>query len=331
MINQGLQKYEVVLGGQYFLRELLATVTLEDSLSEIAYRANVDMVFTEDFPGISTGQSMRVSGVPFGGSAMEYLLHPGVVWECDSKKKGQKRLQATVYDLSIYLAKSEDEYLLPAGQTASDRLKIYAADWEIPLGTVEGTGVPLDRALQRQKPIWSIIMDDLKETVAKGGEMYRPRMTPDGLSLIKIGSNETVWVLEENQDLEEISQKRTLEGAVTRVKVIGHAKENQRSPVLAIVEGETAKYGTLQKVITYDKSSTSLSARTTGELHLSGEQETFTVQGIDINTVRAGDKIMLNELELIVASIRHNLGSPGSMTAELASADQVRRQFYGPV
>lgn len=331
MINPGLKKYEVVLANQYYLRELLESITLDESLDEIAYRADIKLVVTPDLPGVEPGQVIRVSGVPFGGASMTYLLYPAVVWRCDSSTRGQKHLTVTAYDLMIYLSKSEDEYLLPAGQTASDRLRIYAADWEIPLGQIEDTGVPLERALRRAKPIWSMIMDDLKETVAKGGEMFRPRMTPDGLSLVKVGSNDTVWVLEADQNMEELSQRRTLEGAVTRVKVIGNAKENQRSPVLAIVDGETARYGTLQKVITYDKSSTTLSARTTGKLQLAGMQETFTVQGIDINTMRAGDKAVLNNMELIVTTIRHELGSPGHMVAELADIDQVRRRFYGPV
>jgi len=331
MTNPGLQQYEVVMDNKYYLRELLESVSLDESLDEIAYRAEIKLVATPDFPGIEPGQVIRVSGRPFGGSGMVPLLHPGVVWDCSSTKRGQKHLPVTAYDPLIYLAKSEDEYLLPAGQTASDRLRIYAADWEIPLGQIEDTGVPLERALRRAKPIWSIIMDDLKETAAKGGEMYRPRMTPDGLSLIKIGSNETVWVLEEEQNLEEIGQRRTLEGVVTRVKVIGNAKEDERSPVLAIVDGDTARYGTLQKVITYDKSSTALSARTTGEMHLAGMQETFTIQGIDINTMRAGDKTVLNGMELIVTSIKHTLGSPGHMAAELADINHVRGRYFGPV
>lgn len=331
MINPGLRKYEVVLDDKYYLRELTESITLEDSLGEIAYSAIVNLAITSDFPGIEPGQIARVSGVPFAGGAMVYLLHPGIVWECDKKKKGQKSLPATIYDLSIFLAKSEEEYLLPAGQTASERLKAFAIEWEIPLGQIEDTGIPLERALRRPESIWSLIMKDLKETAAKGGDLYRPRMTPDGLSLIKIGSNETVWVLEEDQNLEDISHKQSLEGAVTRVKVRGNAKENQLAPVLAVVDGEREKYGTLQKVITYDKDSNTGSARATGELYLAGIQETITVQGLDINTIRAGDKIILGESEYIVASIQHILGSPGRMTAELATTDQVRRRFYGPV
>ncbi|ACV64914.1 conserved hypothetical protein [Desulfofarcimen acetoxidans DSM 771] len=328
MINPGLNKYEFVLDNKYFLRELLENVTMEDSLDEIAYRATVKMIITSDFPGIAPGQEARVSGVPFGGSSMIYLLHPGVVWECNSQTKGQKHLPVTIYDRMIYIAKSEDEYLFSAGQTASQRLRQYASDWGIPLGQITDTGIPLAKAIYRAQPIWSMIMSDLKETVTKGGKMYRPRMTPEGLELLALGSNETVWVLEKEQNIEEIGQLRTLEGAVTQVKVLGNAPEDQRSPVLALVKGETDKYGTLQKVLSDSKLTDSGAAKSAGEDLLSGVQETFTVTGIDINAIRAGDKVQFNSMELLVASIKHELGSPGHMTAVLASEDYIRRRYY---
>lgn len=329
MINPGLQKYEVVLANQYYLRELLESIELDESLDEIACRAAVKMVIAPDFPGIAPGQVIRISGVPFGSSSMVYLLYPGVVWECSSVTSGQKHLPVTIYDSAIYLAKSEDEYLFPAGQTATQRLKKYAGDWGITLGQVADTGVPLAKAIYRAQPIFSMIQADLRETVAKGGEMYRPRMTPDGLELFKLGSNETVWVLEADQNIEEISQLRTLEGAVTRVKIIGNAEDDQRSPVLAVLSGDTANYGTLQKIITKEKDDTVGSATTKGKNLLCGIQETFAVQGIDINTIRAGDKVQLNGMDLLTTAVRHELGSPGHMTLDLADEAYVRRRFYG--
>lgn len=325
MINPGLNQYEVVLANKYYLRELIESITLEDALDEIAYRATIRMVVTPDFPGISPGQDIRVSGIPFGGSSMVYLLHPGVVWETESKNRGQKHIDVTVYDKTIYIGKSEDEYLFPNGMTATQRLKRYATDWGIPLATMADTSVVLAKAVYRAQPIWSMIKADLKETVAKGGEMYRPRLTPNGLELLKLGSNSTVWVLEAE---EEAGQKRTLEGTITQVKVLGHADEDKKSPVLAIVKGETGKYGTLQKVLQDEKIKSTAQAKTAGQKLLSGIQETFPVSTIDINTIRAGDKVRFNGMDLLVTYIRHELGSPGHMTLELASEDYVRRRYY---
>lgn len=331
MINPGLKKYEIVLDNNYYLRELIESITLEDSLDEIAYRASIQVVVTDDLPEIEPGQEIRVSGVPFDGNTMVYLLHPGVVWDCNSNTQGVKHLPMTVFDRSIYIAKSEDEYLFPAGQTASQRLKKYCSDWGIPLGQIPDTEVALAKAIYRAQPIWSMITADLKETVDKGGEMYTPRMTPDGLELFKLGSNIPIWVLESGQNIEQVDQNRTLEGTVTQVKVLGNASENQRSPVLAIIKGETTKYGTLQKVLSDSKVTTAGQAKTAGQKMITGMQETVTVTGIDISTIRAGDKVSLNGWELLVASVRHDLGSPGHMTLELASADYIRGRYYGSV
>ncbi|MBW2672127.1 MAG: phage portal protein [Deltaproteobacteria bacterium] len=331
MINPGLTLYEVVLAGEWYLREIVESITIEESLDEIATRATVVMVVTPDFPGIAPGQAMRVSGIPFGGTSMVVLLD-GVVWECDSVTRGQKHLTVTVYDRSIYLARSEDEYLFPAGQTATQRLKRYAADWGIPLGQVADTGVALAKAIYRAQPIYNMMLADLRETVSKGGGLFRPRMTGTSLDLIPLGSNKTVWVLEADQNVEEINQRRTLEGTVTQVKVLGAAPEEGRSPVLALEKGET-KYGTLQRVIQDPKVTNVAAAKQAAREMLDGIQETITVTALDINTIRAGDKVQLNGMDLLVTSARHNLGSPGHMTLELAAESYVRRRYYakGPV
>ncbi|MTV47767.1 phage portal protein [Heliobacillus mobilis] len=357
MITPGLGRYEVVLDNQWFLRELTQSITMEESLDEIAYRAVIKIVATSDFPGIRNGQPIRVSGIPFDGKEMAYLLHPAVVWDIQSLNRGVKHITVTAYDLTIYLAKSDDERLFPAGQTASQRLSVYAEEWGIPLGQVADTGIPLARALYRPQSIWSMIQKDLQETVAKGGELFRPRMTPDGLSLIPIGANDVIWVLEAEQNIEELGQHRTLEGAVTRVKVLGTKRgspevqintsgmslqdiaklstgegkqQEMPSPVLAVVDGDTATYGTIQKVLQDSKIKSIADAQTAGEqvITKTGFIEMFTVRGIDINTIRAGDRVMLNSMELIVCSLQRECGTLGHLTLELASRDEIRRRYF---
>jgi len=330
VITPGQNSYEVVLADQYFLRDLVESITLEESLDEIAMRATVRLAVIPDLQqaGIAPGQQMRVSGIPFGGSGMVYLLHPGVVWDCSSSTRGQKLLTAVVYDTTIYLSKSEDEYLFPAGETASSRLSRYATDWDFKLFNMPDTGITLPKAVYRTRTIYSMIQEDLRETVKRGGEMYRPRMTPYGLELYKLGGNDPVWALETGQNVEDLSQRRTLDGAVTRVKVLGNAAEDERSPVLAVVTGEIEKYGTLQKVVSDSGLTDTGSAMSAGEKHLAGITETISVTCIDINTIRAGDRVQLDGYELLVTSVRHDLGQPGRMSLELAEDEVVRRRYY---
>lgn len=63
---------------------------------------------------------------------------------------------------------------------------------------------------------------------------------------------------------------------------------------------------------------------------LSGIQETISVTSLDINTIRAGDKVDLagSGMELIAMTVRHELGDPGKMVLELGSPELVRRRFY---
>lgn len=328
--------YEVVLDNRYMLGDLIESMTLEESLDEIAYRATVDMMMPADFPGIRPGQEIRVSGIPYRGSDMLYLLNPGVVWECESSYRGVDRLGVTLYDRTIYLAKSDDEYLFPAGQTASQRLEKYAADWNIPLGHIPDTVYTLSKKVYRSQSIYSMIMADLKETARKGGWIYRPRMTQNGLELFPIGGNETVWALEPGGNLESITQRRTLEGAVTKVKVLGK-EDNPESAteILAVETKETELYGTLQKVVMDSDITTVSEAVTAAKGFLAGIQETLSVSAIDVNTIRAGDKVELvgSGMELIVTSVKHELGRPGKMNLELASLDYVKRRYFldGPV
>ncbi|THF78023.1 XkdQ/YqbQ family protein [Cohnella fermenti] len=317
--------YEVVLAEKYDLTDLVEELTLEESLEEIACRVSILLAVTPDFPAIAPGQSIRISGTPYGGSGKKDLLNPGLIWECSSTNNGSKRLTLTVYDKTIYLAKSEDERLLLAGQTASQRLRAYAKDWNIPIGSLPDTRILLARSVRRIQSIFSMVQEDLKETTDKGGDMYRPRMDEGGLTLYRIGSNSDVWELEA---LEEVVQVRTLEGAVTQVKVLGSSGSDKRlSPVLAIVQGEIEKYGTLQKVIQDCAIETVAQAKEAAKNLLMGMQETFTVTAPDINTIRAGDKVRLNGLELYVLSVKHRLGLPGHMELELAREAKVRRDW----
>ncbi|MBU5441204.1 phage portal protein [Paenibacillus sp. MSJ-34] len=340
-------KYEVVLANKFYLRDVIENITLKDSLDQIAYQADIRVVITPDFPNIEPGQEIRISGIPFGSDNMVYLLYPGVVWECYSTNPGLKHMDITVYDRTIYIAKSEDEYLMPSGQTASQRLRKYATDWGIPLGNIPDTKVKLGKGVYRSRAIYQMIMSDLKETVKAGGDMYIPRMTPKGLELFKVGSNQTVWVMEQN---EEVLQRRTLEGAVTKVKVLGKTETKKTkgtkskkgkpkvkvelpSKVLAIESGETAKLGTLQKVVQDTNIKSAAEAKQYAKSLLTGIQETFTVSALDINTIRAGDAVILNGMRLIVMSVSHDLGDPGHMRLELAFPGYVQRRYFfdGPV
>ncbi|MBE9913392.1 phage portal protein [Paenibacillus donghaensis] len=321
--------YKVILQDKYDLSPLVEAINLRDSLEQVAYQGTVNMVATPDMPPINPGMSIRISGIPYGKKDYVPLLHPGVVWEVESSNNGTKRITLTVYDRTIYLDKSEDEYLFPAKQTASQRFKKYAADWNLKIAKLPDTGKKLGRSVYRTQSIYASMFADLRETAKAGGKLYHPRMISSGLELYELGSNKDVYILEHVTDT---TQSRTLEGAATQVKVLATAASESGkevpSKVMAIEKKDTDKFGLLQAIIQDDEVKSKAAATELAKSKLRGIQQTISLNGPDINTIRAGDAVMFGSLKLLVISVSRELGNPGSMSLELGTYDDVKRRFY---
>lgn len=316
---------EVVLADKYYLGDLLEDggATLTDSLAEIAYRGSVVLPATPDMPTTEPGQAIRVSG-PHPETGNMVVLLDGVLWTVESRDRGQKMLAFTICDRTIYLDRSEDECVFPSGQTAAARLKKYAADWGLSLGKLADTGAALGQVVYRSQSIFEMITRDLSETARQGGGLFRARMIGTQLELVKLGSNETVWKLE---TIEEVNQTRTLDGAVTKVTVLGAAAEGEKSDVSDVQVGDT-KLGILQRIVRDDQVDNPGAATAAAKALLGGVQETVSVTGPDVATIRAGDKVALDGVNWLVATVQHSLGNPGRMNLDLGSEEYIRRRFY---
>lgn len=321
--------YKVILQDQYDLSPLVEAINLRDSLEQVAYQGTVNLVVTPDMPPISPGMAIRISGIPYGKKDYVPLLHPAVVWEVETSNNGVKRMTLTLYDRTVYLDKSEDEYLFPAKQTATQRFKKYAADWNLKIAVLPDTEKQLGRSVYRTQSIYASMFADLRETAKAGGKLYHPRMISSGLELYELGSNKEVYILEAITDT---TQSRTLEGAATKVKVLATAAsetgQEVPSKVMAIEEKDIAKYGQLQAIIQDDEVKSPAAARQLARSKLRGIRETISLNAPDINTIRAGDAVMLGAMKLLVISVSRELGNPGSMMLELGSYDDVKRRFY---
>ncbi|WP_339294865.1 phage portal protein [Paenibacillus sp. FSL W7-1279] len=321
--------YKVILQDQYDLSPLVEAISLRDSLEQVAYQGTVNLVVTPDMPPISPGMAIRISGIPYGKKDYVPLLHPAVVWEVETSNNGVKRMNLTLYDRTVYLDKSEDEYLFPAKQTATQRFKKYAADWNLKIAVLPDTEKQLGRSVYRTQSIYASMFADLRETAKAGGKLYHPRMIASGLELYELGTNKEVYILEAITDT---TQSRTLEGAATKVKVLATAASETGkevpSKVMAIEEKDIAKYGQLQAIIQDDEVKSPAAARQLARSKLRGIRETISLNAPDVNTIRAGDAVMLGSMKLLVISVSRELGSPGSMMLELGSYDDVKRRFY---
>ncbi|BAH07929.1 XkdQ/YqbQ family protein [Clostridium kluyveri] len=318
----------IIAKDNYKIGNLNEGITLQESIDSIAYVATVKLLETEQLQSIQfvKGNGIEIWDTPFNGTS-DVKVFKGVVWERERNRK-EHYLNLECKERTVYLENSEDEYLHPEGQTATQRITKYANDWNIPIGNFADTGIGLAKNIYRGgDTILDMIFKDLKETAQKGGKLYKVRMQEDKLDLVEIGTNTTVWKLE--SIAEEIEEYSSLEGAVTQVKVLGTQSDESLSPVIGIYEKETRGYGTLRKIVQDDKVTNADAAKKKADSIFSTGEDYINIScGVDINTIRAGDKVSLDGVELYVASVTHTLGSSGKMELTVGTMDYIRRKFY---
>jgi hypothetical protein len=230
--------------------------------------------------------------------------------------------------MSIYLAKTEDEYFFASGTTASTRLKQYLSDWGVPMNAIPETGTGLSRAIYRSECLANLINRDLTETACKGGNPYTTRMTPSGMSLVQLGANEVVWCVDSSTVTTTKALTETMDGVITQVKVLGKEDDAARSPTVGLFSGDTGKYGTIQKVIRNDQSNTHTSNSDVASQYLMSPTITYNLSCVDINTIYAGDAIVVDGENLIVERVTHEAGNPDKMQLTAMSMAMIRRKHY---
>jgi hypothetical protein len=317
----------IILKNKYKIEQLNEGISLSESIDGIAYTATIKLVVTDELKkiGIVKGDSIEIIEDDFE-TKKPTSIFKGIVWEVSNKEKIKSHMTLTCKEKTIYLEECEDEYLFPAGMTATQRAMQYCKDWGIPRSNYfAGTGIILSKAVYRSSSIIDMMLKDLKETAQKGGNLFKFRMA-NGLELGPLGRNETVWKLE--TIAEDIESKSSLDGAVTQVKVLGKEEENKKTPVIGIYKKDTDKFGTIQKIVQDEKIKSAAEAKKRAENLFSTGEESVSVSGIDINTIRAGDKVSLNGVFLYAIDVIHDLGKPGKMDLNLGALEYIRRRFY---
>lgn len=317
--------YTVILRNNIKLDDLKMEISLSESIDSIAYTADIKLVIPEEMSKnllLMEGDPIEIIKNENPGKG---TVFKGIIWHKSTDAKHNKVGGLTCKERTIYIEKSEDEYLFKGGTTAIQRAKQMCGDWGIPIGNFADTGIPLAKSPPKIGTIYGMMLDDLRETAEKGGGLYKYRME-NKLDLVKLGSNKVVHDI--SNILESINQIGSLEGAVSKVKVLGKKEDNAKSPVIGVFEKDTAKLGTLQKVIQDEKIKDTATAKSRAESLFNKGEGSISVSCIDVPEIRAGDKVELNGFYIYVTSVTHKLGEPGRMDLVLESPKQIRRKYY---
>jgi len=108
------------------------------------------------------------------------------------------------------------------------------------------------------------------------------------------------------------SDKSSISDLVTRVKIVGKANDDEKSPVEAIVDGLT-EFGIRQKIVTRSEDDTLSAAKAEAKQIIDEEghpKRNIKLEGPDVPVMRKGDKVYVKTETIngycYVLSIRHN-------------------------
>lgn len=319
---------DLILKNKYKITLTAESVSLKDSIDAIAYTLSLNITKNDKLVeiGLSKGDSLELYDYGYLSSE-KVRIFTGIIWSTSTSDKTRK-IQITAKERTVYIEESEDEWLFYEGQTADERAKLLCDEWNIPIGAFASTSIGLAKN-RKKKSIYSMMLEDLKETSQKGGRLYKYRMG-NVLDLIEIGTNSQVYELD--SIIDEPSRKSSLDGAVTQVKVLGkNENDDTKSPIIGVYKQNTENYGTIQKIVQDEKVNDYASGQNKANSIFSTGEDTWTFKCVqDIPDIRAGDKVKLSGNFYYVTEITHNLGDGGGTMSmnTMLKLDDIRGKFY---
>lgn len=316
----------IIINEKFNIAKFNEGITLDEAIDGIAYKVDISLIEAKALADlkIKKGDRIQILDTEFD-TTNEINIFNGIVWETKRSEKS-KKITLSCKERTVYLEESEDEYQF-GENTATQRLKQYCKDWNIPVGNIADTKVKLAKTVYKSSKILDMIKKDLKETVSKGGELYRVRMG-NSLELSLLGVNKKIWNLD--TILDDIDRTDSLSGAITSVKILGKSNDDKsKSPVIGVYKKDTDKYGTLQKIKQDEKITNAKEAQSAANSMFNTGEETISVKAVkDINTIRAGDKVSLKGQELFVIDVKHDIKNVSKMDLSLGTISHIRRKFY---
>lgn len=246
-------------------------------------------------------------------------VYQGYVWSTSPKESlTDDELSIGSYDQLIYWQESEDAVFFPAGEYTTQIFKSICEKWGIKY--IYEYGSIAHGNLLLRGAISDFLTADLLDTVKKSvGKAYVIRSEKDSVAVRYTGSNQTVYAINEKQNAIELRRYKSLNGVVTKAVVISISDDDKTS-VEASASNNTAEYGTLQKIVLKDESTTlgeSLKEAENIVKEKGNPQWEYDIKAVDIPWIRKGDSVDVNigtlKGRFIVKSISREISNRGNV------------------
>lgn len=308
-----------------FVDTVITELKLSESKNELAQKVSIQLANCTDENGHLLSELINVRDRVFiyanDGEICREVFR-GYVWDKRYQNKQKKIITLACYDNLIYLQNSEASYYYPSGWKTSDIFNDICWQWGI--GLVYNYESIWHKKLPTSGYVSKIFTDLLDKVKKKTGIKYVIRSAEDIIYVDKYGANahERVYEINRGENAIATASHSTMEGVVTKILFTGKADDNGQVPITDTMEGDTARWGTLQKLISDDKDdedkdndedSLYENARDEGQYILDENgkpKDTYETSAIDIPWIRKGELVKINAGDMafryIVTSITHN-------------------------
>ncbi len=300
-------------GAKYDLSSILIELELTSSKKQLAQSAKVKCVNVA-LNGKHLNSFISVRDRIFiyadDGEKKDEVFR-GFVWTVSYSSATEKELSFTCYDNLIYLQESEDNRYFHCGYSSQSICQNICGSW----------GVTLDYSyssithgkMKLNGPLSDIFLTQILEKVRnQTGERFVMRSEKDIVKITPAGKNSTVYELKAKQNVLNTSSEITMDGIVTKVVILGKADEDGQSKVEATVDGEVAKYGTLQKIQNKSETTSLADAKKEAEQTIKDKgkpERVYELEAMDIPWILLGDKVKVAAgdmlADFIVTGISH--------------------------
>ena len=310
-------------GTQYDVSEFAEDLGWEENESELAMRLSFSIATDNKKLGAIIKIGCTAAVIANGKECAR-----GIITTAKTKKSLDASTRTIVcYDDLYPMQTSEDQFYFPAGLTTKTILTRIFYEWNIPKGDYSGPDVEHEKLVFRSGTLAEIVLSVLEDARKKGGIRSIVRATQGKIDVVKIGTNTTVYLFDE-EDTISVEQETSIAELVTRVKIVG--KENATEglpPVEAVLNGMT-EFGIRQRIYSREADATAEEAQKAAQAILDEEGRFITsiaIKAPDVPEMRKGDLCFVHIGEILgyhyVSGIRHD-ATAGTMTLNIVEFPQ---------
>lgn len=299
-------QYDVELitetGARYILNDALLSLSWEEQEKELSQRA---VITAANFAIGGTwlmalAKINRIIRIYAGISGERKLVFDGTVWEWQYTSAQQRTFTITAYDRLIRLQQSQDFKYYTAGQTTQALIGDICETWGIPFAYLWEESITHEKKIFSGNTLSDMIITLLNEVKNQTGKKYIIYFRDGKMQIVGYGTNETVYCFENEMTVSAMN-KLTINNLVTRVKILGSSDDEERTPIEALVDGNT-EYGVLQTILkrSNDKTLDAAIAEANTILQEKGKpEETISVTVPDLPFLRKGDAVYMSAGNLL--------------------------------